>query len=114
MKLKNSNKHSDTNTNWEQLSTMPDNEIDLSDNPELDSSFFDNATLRMPLTKKAVSLRIDSDIINWYKKQGPGYQTRMNAVLRMYMQVKTGSARKIPNKRIHLTGPNKARKRASK
>lgn len=114
MKLKNSNKHSDINTDWERLSTMTDDEIDLSESPELNESFFANATLRMPSPKKAVSLRIDPDVLGWYKEQGPGYQTRMNAVLRMYMQAKTGLARRVPNKRIHLTGSRKVRKRTSR
>ena len=102
MKTKGLKNHSATN--WEQLSTMSDDEIDLVDSPELDEDFFANATLRMPLTKKAVSLRIDSDVLEWYKKQGSGYQTRINAVLRMYMKAKSGIAtRRIPNKRIQRT-----------
>ncbi|MGD9199977.1 MAG: BrnA antitoxin family protein [Chitinispirillia bacterium] len=107
MKGKDLKKHSATN--WEQLSVMSDEEIDLVDSPELDEDFFKNATLRMPLTKKAVSLRIDSDILEWYKKQGAGYQTRINAVLRMYMKAKSGVAtRRTPSKRIQRT-----RKRAA-
>jgi uncharacterized protein (DUF4415 family) len=78
---------------------MKDIEIDFSDTPELDASFFKNAALRMPEPKKSISLRLDSDVVEWYKKQGTGYQTRMNAVLRMYMQAKTGDARKVPSRR---------------
>jgi uncharacterized protein (DUF4415 family) len=78
---------------------MPDSAIDFSDNPELDASFFENATLRMPEPKKPVSLRLDKDVVEWYKAQGPGYQTRINAVLRMYMQARTGTARKVPSRR---------------
>jgi uncharacterized protein (DUF4415 family) len=40
----------------------------------------------MPHTKKAVSIRLDEDVLTWFKSQGRGYQTRMNAVLRMYMR----------------------------
>lgn len=102
MKAKNTKKTS--KTDWERLSTMTDKEIDLTDSPELDDSFFENATLIMPEPKKSVSLRIDPDVLDWYKHQGPGYQTRMNAVLRMYMraQNKTGikmTVRKTPNQR---------------
>ena len=105
MKVKNTKKTS--KTDWERLSTMTDNEIDLSDSPELVDSFFDNATLIMPEPKKSVSLRIDPDVLDWYKHQGPGYQTRMNAVLRMYMraQNKTGTkqtVRKTPNQRKRI------------
>jgi hypothetical protein len=46
----------------------------------------------MPEPKKAVSLRIDKDVLEWYKTRGPGYQTRINAVLRMYMQAKNATA----------------------
>jgi uncharacterized protein (DUF4415 family) len=39
----------------------------------------------MPSSKKLVSLRLDPEVINWFKEQGPGYQTRMNAVLRAFV-----------------------------
>ena len=65
---------------------MSDADIDLSDIPELDAEFFRTAQIRMPVAKKAVSLRLDQDVLTWFKKQGTGYQTRMNAVLRTYMQ----------------------------
>ena len=90
MKVKSLKRNSDTD--WERLSTMSDKDIDLSDNPELGNDFFTNATLRMPEPKKAVSLRIDKDVLEWYKTRGPGYQTRINAVLRMYMQAKNATA----------------------
>jgi uncharacterized protein (DUF4415 family) len=79
---------------------MSDDEIDLTDNAELDTSFFENATLRLPEPKKSVNIRIDNDVIEWYKHQGPGYQTRMNAVLRMYMKTKSNvvSKKKIVKK----------------
>jgi uncharacterized protein (DUF4415 family) len=41
-----------------------------------------------PVPRKAqLTIRVDSDVLEWYKKQGPGYQTRINALLRAYMQV---------------------------
>jgi uncharacterized protein (DUF4415 family) len=36
--------------------------------------------------KSAISLRVDPEVLDWFKTQGPGYQTRMNAVLRAYME----------------------------
>ena len=91
-------------TDWERLATMKDEEIDLSDIPELDSSFFANAILRMPEPKKTVSIRLDSDVLDWYKHQGPGYQTSMNAVLRMFMQAKSRGGHRLPiNRKVrHL------------
>ena len=92
MKVKDTKKTS--NTDWERLSTMEDSEINLEDSPELDDSFFTNATIRLPEPKKSVSLRLDPDVLEWYKHQGPGYQTRMNAVLRMYMRAKNSNVNK--------------------
>jgi uncharacterized protein (DUF4415 family) len=76
-------------TDWENLSKMPDTAINMTDNPELDASFFENAELRMPKPKKAVSLRLDDDILHWFQQDGKGYQTRINAVLRLYMQARS-------------------------
>ncbi len=52
--------------------------------PIADAEWFRTATLVMPERKQAVSLRVDPDVLRWYKKSGPGYQSRMNAVLRAY------------------------------
>lgn len=41
--------------------------------------------LPQPTRKAAISLRLDPDVLDWFKTQGPGYQTRMNIVLRAYM-----------------------------
>jgi uncharacterized protein (DUF4415 family) len=91
------NLKSRSNTNWERLSTMTDKEIDLTDSPELDDSFFASATILLPEPKKSISLRIDKDVLDWYRHQGPGYQTRMNAVLRMYMRAKGKTIHKNPS-----------------
>jgi uncharacterized protein (DUF4415 family) len=42
------------------------------------------AEVRMPSPKQAISLRLDSDLLDWFKSFGKGYQTRINAVLRSY------------------------------
>jgi len=76
-------------TDWGRLATMSDAEIDRSDIRELDAGFFESAEVRLPRSKKAVSLRLDPDVIAWFKHQGKGYQTRINAVLRMYMEAKS-------------------------
>lgn len=64
---------------------MEDREIDTSDIPELDDAFFQNAELKVP-PKQPVTLRIDSDVLMWFKSQGQGYQTRINKLLRAYME----------------------------
>jgi uncharacterized protein (DUF4415 family) len=47
-----------------------------------------NAVLVMPAPKKAISIRIDEDVLDFFKREGAGYQRRINAVLRSYMQQK--------------------------
>lgn len=73
-------------TNWERLRTMDDSEIDFSDIPPLGEDFFKNAIVVMPRVKRMVSIRLDGDVVDWYKGEGPGYQTRMNAVLKAFMK----------------------------
>jgi uncharacterized protein (DUF4415 family) len=66
---------------------MPDNEIDYSDIPPLDDAFWKKA-VRNPFykpTKTSTTVRVDSDVLAWLKRQGKGYQTRINAILRNAM-----------------------------
>ena len=84
MKVKASKKK--LKTNWDKLEKMPDQDIDYTDIPPLDSEFFRKGKLRMPKAKPLISIRIDPEVLEWFKSQGTGYQTRMNAVLRMYME----------------------------
>lgn len=65
---------------------MKDSEIDYSDIPELDEEFFKNAKVVLPEPKTAVSIRLDKDVLAWFKKQGGGYQTKINAVLKTYVK----------------------------
>jgi uncharacterized protein (DUF4415 family) len=77
-------------TDWERLKALGDDEIDFSDIPPLEKDFFANAELRLPEAKQTVTIRLDADVLDWFKSQGKGYQTRMNAVLRMYMEARRG------------------------
>ncbi|MFT5367143.1 MAG: hypothetical protein ACI8V2_002101 [Candidatus Latescibacterota bacterium] len=70
----------------EEIATIPDSDIDYSDIAELGPEFWENAKIIFPQSKKAVTIRIDSDVLDWFKKRGKGYQSRMNAVLRSYMK----------------------------
>jgi len=58
-------------------------DADFRDVPE---DWSDTATAVMPIQKRLISLRLDTEIIDWFRQQGPGYQTRMNAVLRAYVR----------------------------
>jgi uncharacterized protein (DUF4415 family) len=70
----------------EQIEVIPDKEIDYTDIAQTDEAFWEKAELRMPQPKKGIYLRLDQDLLEWLKHQGPGYQTRINAILRSYMQ----------------------------
>jgi len=72
-------------TDWKRLSKMKDGDIDTSDIPELDEEFFQNAKLQVP-PKQPVTLRLDADVLAWFKEGGQGYQTRINQLLRRYME----------------------------
>lgn len=72
-------------TDFHQLEAMTDDDIDTSDIPELDDEFFKTANLRLP-TKKSVTIRLDADVLDWFKSQGKGYQTKINKLLRAYME----------------------------
>lgn len=59
---------------------IQDADIDYSDIPELTDDLFDKAK------KISVTARLDADMVDWFKAQGKGYQTRMNAVLRAFYE----------------------------
>jgi uncharacterized protein (DUF4415 family) len=50
-----------------------------------DAQWWKNASLSMPSNKEMVSLRLDRDVLEWFRGAGRGYQTRINAVLRSFM-----------------------------
>ena len=52
---------------------------------DLPGDFWNGATVVEPMAKQAISLRLDADVLGWFKAQGPRYQSRMNAVLRSFM-----------------------------
>jgi uncharacterized protein (DUF4415 family) len=67
---------------------MRDADIDDSDIPRLGKSFWKAARLTMPEPKDRLTIRIDHDVVQWLKQQGSGYQTRINAILRSYMEAR--------------------------
>ena len=76
-------------TDWALLDAMSDKDIDLSDSPEIEPELFAKAVVRRglkPVSRKSqLTLRLDSDVLAWFKGQGRGYQTRINSLLRAYM-----------------------------
>lgn len=67
-----------------EIAATPDHDIDTSDIPELDETFWQNAQLIEPDRTQPVTLRIKKSVLDAYKAQGKGYQTRMNTVLETY------------------------------
>jgi len=79
---------SKSQTDFARLDRMQDKDIDFSDAPEITPAMFAKAIVRRglkPRTKRQLTLRLDSDVLEWFKKQGRGYQTRINVLLRAYM-----------------------------
>ncbi len=69
---------------------MTDADIDFSENPEATPQMFARAVIRRglkPIVRKSqLTLRIDDDVLEWFRGQGRGYQTQINALLRAYME----------------------------
>jgi len=78
-------------TNWEKLRKLTDEEIEASiaNDPDWSDDWnWSEGVLVLPPKKKAISIRVDEDVLDYFRKDGAGYQRRMNAVLRSYMQQK--------------------------
>lgn len=86
-------------SNLEKLRNLTDEEIEASiandpDWQEFKDIDWGEAVVVIPPKKKAISIRVDEDVLDYFKKQGAGYQRRMNAVLRSYMQQDARQKRK--------------------
>jgi uncharacterized protein (DUF4415 family) len=77
-------------TDWERVRKLSDEDIDaaIKRDPDSDPANFDwsKAELVMPRRKEAISIRLDDDVLSFFKSLGSGYQTRINAVLRHFME----------------------------
>lgn len=76
-------------TDWDRVRSLKDEDIALTEeHPELDLQHVVKVSRRHGLApappKASVSLRIDQDVLEWFKAQGPGYQTRINMILRAF------------------------------
>ena len=81
-------------TDWARVKAMTDEQLkaSIADDPdwaEFRDINWSDAVMVMPAKKKAISIRIDEDVLDFFKKDGEGYQRRMNAVLRSYVQQKS-------------------------
>lgn len=77
-------------TDWARVDATSEAELEAAivadpDDPGNDPAFWERAELVYPAAKERVTMRLDRDVLAWFRGQGRGYQTRMNAVLRAYM-----------------------------
>jgi uncharacterized protein (DUF4415 family) len=84
-------------TDWARVDAMTEEEIDAAarsdpDAQPIDDDMWEDAVLVFP-SKQLVCIRIDRDVLDWFRSQGRGYQTRMNAVLRSYMEAQAKGGR---------------------
>jgi uncharacterized protein (DUF4415 family) len=77
-------------TDWVRVDALCAEDIDTSEHPEMTPEMFAKAVARKGLKpiprKQQVTLRLDTDVLQWFKDQGKGYQSRINALLRAYME----------------------------
>jgi len=77
-------------TDWKRLDAMTDEEIDTSDIPPITPEMFAKAVVRQGLktkdNKTQLTIRVDKDVLTWFKARGRGYQTQINALMRAYME----------------------------
>ena len=78
-------------TKWKRFDALTDKDVgravesDPQAAPILDANWFRRARIVLPEPKQAISLRLDRDVLEWFKRRGTGYQTRINAVLRAFV-----------------------------
>ena len=86
------------------LRTMKDEDIDFSDIPEATPEMFARGVVRHGLKpvdpKELLILHLDRDVVEWYRKQGRGYHTRINALLRAHMQEKSRTSGSSQTRRV--------------
>jgi uncharacterized protein (DUF4415 family) len=84
-------------TDWQRLRTMTDAEVHaaVAGDPDIaptDEAFWQDARVVMPRPKQTVTMRLDADLLAWFRRER-GYQTRINAILRTYMNAAVGQRR---------------------
>ena len=78
-------------TDWDRVKKMAEEEIVRNaladpDAQPTDETFWQEAAVRHPIKKVSVSVKLDADVLEWFKAQGKGYQNRINAVLKAYKE----------------------------
>ena len=87
--MKKSSSSRTSKTDWQRVKSMKNRDIKITpEHPELDVNHIARIIVRKGLrpveAKRSISLRVDAEVLAWFQAQGPGYQTRMNAVLKAF------------------------------
>ena len=92
-------------TDWEHIDAMSDEDIDITDIPEITPEMFAKAVVKRGLktttNKTQLTIRVDRDVLKWFKSQGRGYQTRINSLLRAYMKAHIDHSRQSQQRVEH-------------
>ncbi|WKZ46680.1 MAG: BrnA antitoxin family protein [Anaerolineales bacterium] len=95
--MKNPSTSNKSQTDWERLEAMTDDDIDTSDIPPVTPEMFAQAVVKRGLktrdNKAQLTIRVDRDVLNWFKSRGRGYQTQINALLRAFMEASKSARR---------------------
>jgi uncharacterized protein (DUF4415 family) len=97
-----SNRSSRGRADLARLRRMTDAEIEATSPPELRNlpeAFWQGARVVTPVAKEAISIRLDSDVVAFFREAGPRYQSRINAVLRSYVDEMRLQQGRRPSKR---------------
>jgi uncharacterized protein (DUF4415 family) len=85
----------ESQTDWARVKAMPQEEVerlaDEEDGP-LPEGWESTIIIGLPPRKRDVHIRLDADVVDWFRGQGRGYQTRINAVLRAFVESRKGTA----------------------
>ena len=85
-------------SDWSKVDSVTDEELERliaedSDEAPLPDTWPEGVEVGMPRPKAHMNLRVDTDVVEWFKRQGRGYQTRMNAVLRAFVEAQRRDGR---------------------
>ena len=97
--LTNLTKQEGSLSDWGKAASMTNAEVEASVSSDADESGmvmdWDNATIELPHSKAVLNMRIDKEVLDYFRKTGKGYQSRINAVLRSYVEQKTPGSQKM-------------------
>ncbi len=87
-------------TDWAKVDAMTEEELEASIDFAEEGTFdWSSVDIDVPGPKQQLTIRLDQDVIEWFKAQGTGYQTRINAVLRGYVEAQQRGDKAVPASR---------------